>query len=99
MHGLRGHDVPAGQLRRREALAALEDAERRVLVQRHPQGAQHLLHNVAFLPSWPSEDRRTRIVFIVQNIPAQVLEEMVTLLDRVAVRTAAAKERGRTQSG
>ena len=63
------------------------------------QGAQHLLHNVAFLPSWPSEDRRTRIVFIVQNIPAQVLEEMVTLLDRVAVRTAAAKERGRTQSG
>jgi len=63
------------------------------------QGAQHLLHNLSFLPSWPSEDRRTRIVFIVQNIPAHVLEEMVTLLDRVAVRTAAAKERGRTHSG
>ena len=60
----------------------------------HPaviQGAQHLLHNLTWLKEWPDADRRTRIVFITQGIPAGELEEMVTLLDRVAQRTAAAR--------
>jgi len=55
------------------------------------QGAQHLLHNLTWLPKWPDEDERTRIVFITQGVPAGELEEMVTLLDRVAQRTAAAR--------
>jgi len=57
------------------------------------QGAQHLLHNLTWLPEWPDEDERTRIVFITQGVPAGELEEMVTLLDRVAQRTAAARLR------
>ncbi len=57
------------------------------------QGAQHLLHNLAWLDAWPDADRRTRIVFITQGIPAAELEEMVALLDRVAQRTAAARSR------
>ncbi|HTW75994.1 MAG TPA: GTP-binding protein [Steroidobacteraceae bacterium] len=64
-----------------------EDPEQPAVV----QGAQHLLHNLTWLPRWPDEDRRTRIVFITQGIAAGELEEMVTLLDRVAERTAAAR--------
>jgi G3E family GTPase len=57
------------------------------------QGAQHLLHNISWLPRWPDADRRTRIVFITQHIPRASLEEMIGLLDRVATRTAEARER------
>lgn len=57
------------------------------------QGAQHLLHNISWLPRWPDADRRTRIVFITQNIARASLEEMIGLLDRVATRTAKARER------
>jgi G3E family GTPase len=59
------------------------------------QGAQHLLHNLAWLDRWPDSDHRTRIVFITQGIEPSELEEMVNLLDRVASRTAAARQRGR----
>jgi G3E family GTPase len=68
-------------------------------VQEHPdtpaviQGAQHLLHNLAWLEAWPSADRSTRIVFITSGIERADLEEMVGLLDRVAQRTAKARER------
>ena len=57
------------------------------------QGAQHLLHNLTWLPRWPDADQRTRIVFITQGIGAEELAEMVNLLDRVAQRTAAARMR------
>jgi G3E family GTPase len=57
------------------------------------QGAQHLLHNISWLDRWPDADRRTRIVFITQNIDRATVEEMIGLLDRVATRTAKARER------
>ena len=57
------------------------------------QGAQHLLHNISWLDRWPDDDRRTRIVFITQNISRTAVEEMIGLLDRVATRTAKARER------
>ncbi len=63
------------------------------------QGAQHLLHNLAWLDAWPDADRRTRIVFITQGIPATELEEMVALLDRVAQRTAAARLKATATGG
>ena len=50
-------------------------------------------HNIAWLDRWPDGDRRTRIVFIVENIDRQTVEEMIGLLDRVARRTAKARER------
>ena len=59
------------------------------------QGAQHLLHNLTWLPQWPDADRRTRIVFITQGIAPADLAELVNLLDRVAQRTAAARLRAR----
>jgi G3E family GTPase len=57
------------------------------------QGAQHLLHNISWLERWPDEDRRTRIVFITQNIEKKQIEEMISVLDRVATRTAKAREK------
>lgn len=60
------------------------------------QGAQHLLHNLTWLPRWPDADHRTRIVFITQGIAPDELSEMVNLLDRVAQRTAAARARAAT---
>jgi G3E family GTPase len=60
------------------------------------QGAQHLLHNLTWLPRWPDADHRTRIVFITQGIASDELSEMVNLLDRVAQRTAAARARAAT---
>ena len=61
-----------------------EEPERPAVI----QGAQHLLHNISWLERWPDADRRTRIVFITQNIDRASVEEMIGLLDRVATRTA-----------
>src|SRR3712207_6488499 len=44
MHRLGRDEVPAGQLRRRQTFAALEDAERRLLLQGPPERPQPLLH-------------------------------------------------------
>ncbi len=66
-----------------------EEPERPAVI----QGAQHLLHNISWLDRWPDGDRRTRIVFITQNIDRPAVEEMIGLLDRVATRTAKARQR------
>jgi len=57
------------------------------------QGAQHLLHNLAWLDAWPDEDHRTRIVFIAQGVARETVQEMIELLERVASRTARARQR------
>jgi G3E family GTPase len=57
------------------------------------QGAQHLLHNLAWLDAWPDEDHRTRIVFIAQGVARETVQEMIELLERVASRTAKARAR------
>lgn len=56
------------------------------------QGAQHLLHNLIWLDAWPDADQRTRIVFIAQGIARDAIIEMIELLDRVATRTAKARQ-------
>ena len=61
------------------------------------QGAQHLLHTMTWLEKWPDDDRRTRIVFIVQGMAAAEVREMVELLDRVGARTFRARERARAR--
>jgi G3E family GTPase len=37
-------------------------------------GVQHLLHPPTILPAWPTEDRRTRLVFIAKDLPRAVIE-------------------------
>ena len=38
-------------------------------------GVQHVFHPPAVLPSWPDEDRRSKIVFIVRDLDRKVIEE------------------------
>lgn len=57
------------------------------------QGAQHLLHNLSRLDRWPDGDRRSKIVFITQGFDRAEVENMISVLDRVAARTAAARAR------
>ena len=60
-------------------------------------GAQHLLHNIAWLERWPDEDRSTRIVFITDGIDALELRDSVEMLDRLARRSVAARARAAAQ--
>jgi G3E family GTPase len=61
------------------------------------QGVQHLLHTMSWLPRWPDADRRTRVVFITRGIVRTELQEMIGLLDRVAVRSSKARLRAARQ--
>lgn len=38
-------------------------------------GVQHVFHPPAVLDAWPSEDRRTRIVFITRDVERQTIED------------------------
>ena len=49
-------------------------------------GVQHLLHAPRDIPAWPDEDRRTRLVIIGRNLPAEGLQRSF----RDAVRFEAA---------
>jgi len=51
------------------------------------QGAQQILHSLEFMDHWPSDDRRTRIVFITRNIDQEYIENTLSLIERVAQRT------------
>ena len=44
-------------------------------------GVQHLFHPPVQLPEWPSEDRRTRIVFITRDMDRETVEGMLEALD------------------
>jgi len=59
------------------------------------QGAQHLLHSMTWLDTWPSADQRTRMVFITQGIARTRLKEIIELLDRMSERTFEAREKAR----
>jgi G3E family GTPase len=59
------------------------------------QGVQHLLHNVTWLEKWPSDDERTRIVFITQGMAREELKGTIEMLDRMSARTFAAREKAR----
>ena len=40
-------------------------------------GVQHVFHPPAILEAWPSDDHRSRLVFIAKNIPEQVIRTML----------------------
>jgi G3E family GTPase len=75
-------------LLRVKAIVAVEGQEEGPAV---IQGAQHLLHNVTWLKSWPFGDRKSRFVLIAAGIENGQLGEMVALLDRIATRSAKAR--------
>jgi G3E family GTPase len=44
-------------------------------------GVQHVFHPPAWLDRWPSEDRRTRLIFIVRDIPRAWIEALLEALE------------------
>jgi G3E family GTPase len=63
---MRGDD-----LLRLKAIVALSDRPDQPLVL---HGVQHLFHPPVLLPEWPSEDHRTRMVFITRDLPREAIE-------------------------
>jgi G3E family GTPase len=63
---MRGDD-----LLRLKAIVALSDRPDQPVVL---HGVQHLFHPPVLLPQWPSEDRRTRMVFITRDLPREAIE-------------------------
>lgn len=49
-----------------------EDPERPVVI----HGVQHVFHPPATLPAWPDDDRRTRMVFITNDLPEGFVRRM-----------------------
>ena len=45
-------------------------------------GVQHIFHPPLKLDSWPSEDHRTRIVFITRGIDKEVIENTLRVFER-----------------
>jgi G3E family GTPase len=82
-----------GLLRVKGLVNVAEEPDRPAVI----QGVQHLLHTMTWLPRWPDADRRTRIVFITRGVVRSDLQDMIELLDRMAVRTSRARLRAREQ--
>jgi hypothetical protein len=40
-------------------------------------GVQHVFHAPAWLKRWPSDDRRSRIVFITRRVPQRWVEALL----------------------
>jgi G3E family GTPase len=56
-------------------------------------GVQHVFHPPIELNSWPSADRDTRLIFIVRNIPREVIERTLirfAAISREAIQRPAA---------
>ncbi len=59
-------------LLRVKAIVAIEERPGQPVVL---HGVQHLFHPPVLLPGWPSDDHRTRIVFITRDLPREKIEE------------------------
>jgi G3E family GTPase len=70
---MRGDD-----LLRVKAIVALSDRPDQPVVL---HGVQHLFHPPVLLPEWPSEDRRTRIVFITRDLPREMIERTLAAFE------------------
>jgi G3E family GTPase len=70
---MRGDD-----LLRLKAIVALSDRPEEPVV---VHGVQHLFHPPVLLPQWPSEDRRTRMVFITRDLPREAIEKTLAAFE------------------
>ena len=63
-------------LLRVKGLVNIEESEKPVVI----HGVQHVFHPPLILEEWPSEDRRTRIVFITRDIERDTVEKLFNAL-------------------
>jgi len=59
-------------LRVKGLVALAEDPDHPVVI----HGVQHVIHVPAVLPRWPSEDHRSRLVFIVDDLEREAVEKL-----------------------
>jgi G3E family GTPase len=70
---MRGDD-----LLRVKAIVAIRDKPEQPVVL---HGVQHLFHPPVLLPQWPSDDRRTRMVFITRDLPQAMIEQTLSAFE------------------
>ena len=85
MAAMRGDDL----LRLKGIVNIVDRPGRPVVV----HGVQHLFHPPVLLEAWPSEDHRTRLVFIVRDIEREAIEDTLRVFGDVAPEQIAAAER------
>lgn len=51
-------------------------------------GVQHVFHEPKLLPAWPSDDRRSRLVFIVRGLDRAMVEGGLHAFEAAAVLSA-----------
>jgi G3E family GTPase len=76
---IRGDD-----LLRLKAIVAVSDRPDQPVVL---HGVQHLFHPPVLLPEWPSEDRRTRMVFITRDLPREAIEATLAAFEQAVAET------------
>jgi G3E family GTPase len=76
---MRGDD-----LLRLKAIVALSDRPDQPVVM---HGVQHLFHPPVLLPEWPSEDHRTRMVFITRDLPREAIETTLAAFEDAVAET------------
>jgi G3E family GTPase len=76
---MRGED-----LLRLKAIVALSDRPDQPVVL---HGVQHLFHPPVLLPEWPSEDHRTRMVFITRDLPREAIEATLTAFEEAVTES------------
>ena len=72
-------------LLRLKAIVALSDRPDQPAVL---HGVQHLFHPPVLLPESPSEDHRTRMVFITRDLPCETIENFLVSAGSIAAATA-----------
>jgi G3E family GTPase len=76
---MRGDD-----LLRLKAIVALSDRPGQPVVL---HGVQHLFHPPVLLPEWPSEDHRTRMVFITRDLPREAIEATFAAFEEAVIES------------
>jgi G3E family GTPase len=76
--GMRGNDL----LRVKGIINVMEQPARPMVI----HGVQHIFHPPIQLDEWPSDDHRTRIVFITRDIDREVIEDTLRVFERRAAR-------------
>ena len=72
-------------LRLKGIVAVADDPDRPVVV----HAVQHVFHPPVHLPAWPSDDRRTRLVFITDDIPRGLLADTMRKFGKVSEKVLA----------
>jgi len=76
---MRGDD-----LLRLKAIVAMSDRPDQPVVL---HGVQHLFHPPVLLPEWPSEDHRTRMVFITRDLPRAAIEATLAAFEEAVIES------------